>query len=141
MMKKVIYFLLAFVMLLSFSAVVFASESSKNDGFREAGTVYVGVETRSADSANIPLGARSATAKDIAESNALPNKPVVSEFIVTPRASWTYLSGYFVYNQTTSYNCGPAAVQAALRYLPLLKILLLWDVRQLLQQAHIFLIW
>lgn len=29
MMKKVIYFLLAFVMLLSFSAVVFASESSK----------------------------------------------------------------------------------------------------------------
>ena len=116
-MKKVIYFLLAFVMLLSFSAVVFASESSKNDGFREAGTVYVGVETRSADSANIPLGARSATAKDIAESNALPNKPVVSEFIVTPRASWTYLSGYFVYNQTTSYNCGPAAVQAALRYL------------------------
>ena len=40
MMKKVIYFLLAFVMLLSFSAVVFASESSKNDGFREAGTVY-----------------------------------------------------------------------------------------------------
>lgn len=42
MMKKVIYFLLAFVMLLSFSAVVFASESSKNDGFREAGTVYVG---------------------------------------------------------------------------------------------------
>ena len=102
------------------------------------------METRSADSANIPLGARSATAKDIAESNALPNKPVVSEFIVTPRASWTYLSGYFVYNQTTSYNCGPAAVQAALRYLnalPLLKILLLWDVRQLLQQAHIFLIW
>ena len=75
-MKKVIYFLLAFVMLLSFSAVVFASESSKNDGFREAGTVYVGVETRSADSANIPLGARSATTKDIAESNALPNKPV-----------------------------------------------------------------
>ena len=70
MMKKVIYFLLAFVMLLSFSAVVFASESSKNDGFREAGTVYVGVETRSADSANIPLGARSATTKDIAESNA-----------------------------------------------------------------------
>lgn len=116
-MKKSISFLLAFVMLFSFSTVAFASESNTNDGFQEAGTVYVGVETRSVDSADEPLGARPATAEDIAESNALLDKPVASESAVTPRASWTYLSGYLVYNQTTSYNCGPAAVQAALRYL------------------------
>lgn len=116
-MKKSISFLLAFVMLFSFSTVAFASESSKNDGFQEAGTVYVGVETRSVDSADVPFGARPATAEDIAESNALPDKPIASESAVTPRASWTYLSGYLVYNQTTSYNCGPAAVQAALKYL------------------------
>ena len=40
MMKKVIYFLLAFVMLLSFSAVVFASESSKNDGLCWSGDPF-----------------------------------------------------------------------------------------------------
>lgn len=116
-MKKTISFLLTVVMLLSFSTVAFASESNENDGFLEAGTVYVGVETRSIDSAATPSGALPATAEDIAESNSLQDKPVADESAVTPRASWTYLSGYLVYNQTTSYNCGPAAVQAALRYL------------------------
>lgn len=117
MMKKTSSFLLACIMLFSFSAVAFASESGENGGFQEAGTVYVGVETRSVDSANAPSGARPATAEDIAESNALLDKPVVSESTVTSRATWTCLSDYLVYSQTTSYNCGPAAVQAALEYL------------------------
>lgn len=34
------------------------------------------------------------------------------------RASWTQLPGtYYVYAQTTKYNCGPATVQSVLRYL------------------------
>lgn len=116
-MKKSISFVLAVVMLFSLSTVAFASESKESDSFQEAGTVYVEVETRSVDSAATPSGALPATAEDIAESNLLQDKPVNSESTVMPRASWTYLSGYLVYNQTTSYNCGPAAVQAALRYL------------------------
>ena len=116
-MKKFISLLLAITLIFSSATVAFASESAENDGFIEAGTVYVGVETRSVDSTATPFGARPATTEDIAESNSLPDKPVAEESAVTPRASWTYLSGYLVYNQTTSYNCGPAAVQAALRYL------------------------
>lgn len=116
-MRKSISFVLAVAMLFSLNTVAFASESKESDGFQEAGTVYVEVETRSVDSAATPSGALPATAENIAESNLMQDKPVNSESTVMPRASWTYLSGYLVYNQTTSYNCGPAAVQAALRYL------------------------
>lgn len=116
MMKKTLSVLLVSIMLFSFNTVVFAGENNASDDFVEAKTVYVGIETRSIDTTT-SVGALPATIEDIAESNRMQDKPVITEPTVMPRATWTYLSDYYVYNQTTSYNCGPAAVQAALRYL------------------------
>lgn len=110
-------FLLAVIMFCSFNTTVFASEDIADEGCLEAETVYVGVETRSINTVTTSFGARPATMEDIIESNQMQSKPITTESTVMPRATWTYLSGYAIYNQTTSYNCGPAAVQAALKYL------------------------
>ncbi|WP_455717346.1 C39 family peptidase [Anaerosporobacter sp.] len=116
-MKKILSLLLPVAMLFSLNTVSFASEVATNDEFPKAGTINVEVETRSIATATSPGGARTATSDDIAVSNQMADKPVSSGNKAKTSVSWTYLSGYLVYNQTTSYNCGPAAVQAAMKYL------------------------
>lgn len=116
-MKKILSVLLPVVMVFSLNTVSFASEVATSNEFPEAGTVYVDVKSRSIDTATSPVGARTATSDDIAASNQMADKAVASDNKSRSSVSWTYLSGYLVYNQTTSYNCGPAAVQAALKYL------------------------
>lgn len=88
------------------------------DGFKEAGTVYVEPEINILDNATSPFGALPARPQDMAEASRTPDENVSESENIERRASWIYLDNRFdVYNQITSYNCGPAAVQAALNYL------------------------
>ena len=65
-----------------------------------------------------PVGAIPATEEDIAKASTIPDEIVLETNGVEPRASWVYLDNTFsVYKQLSEYNCGPACVQAALKYL------------------------
>jgi hypothetical protein len=115
-MKKLLSVVLSAAMVLSFSSIAFASNVGTVNEFKEAGTVYVGSESenRSANTITGPAGALPARAEDIA---SVENKSDAPTNKITPLASWTTLSNYQVYNQVTAFNCGPASIQAALRYL------------------------
>lgn len=117
-MKKLLALILASIMLLSVSMVTFASEITDNDGFVEAGEIYVGIEERTKNSAiGGPAGALPATEEQLAAISLYEEEKNLLEPTSSTRATWTYLPNYYVYNQTTSYNCGPASIQAALRYI------------------------
>lgn len=118
-MKKFFSLLLAVIMLFSAQTVAYAGEVVSSDEFIEAKPVYdVEVETCSMEPAASPTGALPATEDDILESGKMEDKMVFSDDEgLTRAASWTYLSGYTVYAQNTNYNCGPASVQAALKYI------------------------
>lgn len=91
---------------------------TSDDGFKEAATIYVTPEVNTLDNASSPFGALPATAQDMAEANQTPDENAPENENMETRASWIYLDNtFYVYNQTTSYNCGPASVQAALNYL------------------------
>jgi predicted double-glycine peptidase len=117
MMKKLLLMSLSLAIFLSTTSISFAEGNSREE-FVEAKAVYVGVERHPSDLNSAP-----------APKGALPAKPqhksgYKSDAVVKQNASlqatassWNYLSGYIIYNQISSYNCGPATVQAALTYL------------------------
>lgn len=99
-------------------APVGASAVTSGDDFKEVGTIYVAPEANTLDNATSPAGALPATSQDMAEASQTPDQSVPEVENVETRASWFYLNDtFYVYNQTTSYNCGPACVQAAIYYL------------------------
>lgn len=117
-MKRFFSLILTVAMLFSINTVAYASEVASGDEFVEATPIYVDVETRLMETFTSPAGALPATTTDIEASNNMEDKIVASaNEDLTRAATWTYLSNYLVYNQTTSYNCGPASVQAALKYI------------------------
>jgi predicted double-glycine peptidase len=115
-MKKLLLMSLTLTMLLSTSIVSFANEGNSKKEIIEAKTVYVGGESRplSIKSAQAPKGALPARPQD---KSGFKKEEIVHESKALQAVSWNYLSGYTVYNQLTSYNCGPATVQAALKHL------------------------
>lgn len=123
-MKRFLAFFLVVLMLMP---TCFASFVATSDTFPEAGTCYVEIETEVISTGGGPRGGRKATKEQIEAAVKSP-KTVITEaqreaakqelgLSNSTRATWTYLQGYVVYSQSTSYNCGPAAVQAALRYI------------------------
>lgn len=118
-MKKLLLMSLTVTMLLSTSTITFAGERFSEKSYVEANAVYVGVESRplSSDSLKAPKGALPARANDKSGAKSKKADIVNESLSLQAAASWKYLSGYTVYNQKTSYNCGPATVQAALNYL------------------------
>ena len=118
-MKRLIPLIMICVMLLSVNMVAFASGPAKSDKFVEAGKVYVEVIPHSLEStAAGPAGALPATAEQIAVAARVDhNLANVSQRATTNSTAWTYLPGYTVYSQAGQYYCGPACVQAALRYI------------------------
>ena len=116
-MKKLVSIVLTIAIILSMSIVTFAAETSEDDECPEAGKIYVEVETRAVDTNTMPIGARPARKEDMEAAEQMNHKLMITSQPVSQRATWTYLPNYYVYNQTTSYNCGPACIQAALKYL------------------------
>lgn len=120
-MKKLLLMSLTVTMLLSTSTISFAGEKFSDKSYVEAKTVYVGVESRplslSSDSLSAPKGALPARPNDKSGAKSKQADILNESLSLRAAASWNYLSGYTVYNQKTSYNCGPATVQAALNYL------------------------
>lgn len=88
-MKKLAVMFLTVTMVLSAHYSSFAGQGNSGKEFMEAKTVSVTGETR----------------------------PLSQDSIRQSASSWKYLNGFTVYSQVTSYNCGPASVQAALNYL------------------------
>lgn len=116
-MKRLISVILASVMLISVSMVSFASETIENIGFVEAGKVYVEVEPHSlASEALGPVGALPASEEQRVTEIVLYDVEESLESANTYSVTWTNLSGFQVYNQSSTYNCGPACVQAVLAY-------------------------
>lgn len=115
-MKKLFLMSLTLTMLLSTSMISFANEGNSKKDMIEAKMVYVGGESRplSLKSTQAPKGALPARPQD---KSGFKKEDTISESKAVKAVSWKYLSNYTVYNQLTSYNCGPATVQAALNYL------------------------
>lgn len=119
-MKRFFSLLIVATMLFSINTIAYASEVEvvSGDEFIEATPIYVDVETRLMETSTSPAGALPATTADIEASSNIKDEIVVSDNEgITRAVTWTYLSNYVVYNQITSYNCGPASVQAALKYI------------------------
>ena len=117
-MKKLVVVTLTLAMLISANSAVFASETDSVKDILKSGTVTVQVDSRtlkqSKDSSSTPVGALPAKSSDVSEFKP----PMRAKGYRAPQtAAWKYLPNYLVYNQITSYNCGPASVQAALNYL------------------------
>ena len=123
-MKRFLAFFLVVLMLMP---TCFASFVATSDTFPEAGTCYVEIETEVISTGGGPRGGRKATKEQI-EAAAKIHDTGISEtqreaarqklgLSNSTRATWTYLDGYIVYSQSTAANCGPAAIQAALKYI------------------------
>lgn len=68
----------------------------------------------------VPYGLLPATEEQVEKSRKSAKKPLAEEetgTIALATPTWTFLPGYVIYAQLTPYNCVPASVQAALRYL------------------------
>ncbi|MDW2796936.1 C39 family peptidase [Clostridium boliviensis] len=116
-MKKLAVMFLTVTMVLSAYSSSFAGQGNSGKEFMEAKTVSVTGETMplSQDTMKAPKGARLARPQD---KSGVKEPDMLSESLLRQSASsWKYLNGYTVYSQVTSYNCGPASVQAALNYL------------------------
>jgi predicted double-glycine peptidase len=116
-MKRLLSLILVGVLLLSLNVVAFANETA-DDEFVKAGEIYVEPEEITRNSyIGGPAGAIPATEEQLAAAGQYEEEEILFQPINTTRATWTYLPNYYVYNQTTYYNCGPASIQAALRYI------------------------
>ena len=115
-------FLAFFLVVLMLTPACFASFTGVDDGFQEAETCYVEAESDTAFSQWEPA--------ELLEDPVVSSEKVYTEEQLetmrqlnlasssnSTRATWTYLPGYIVYNQTDRYNCGPACIQAALKYI------------------------
>ncbi len=119
--KTILSALLSVSILLSCSTVAFASDATGTGStFKEAGKVYVGVKSEVMTTTQTPGGALEARSKDMKSSTQKKDTYSVgkSSTFSTAEVTWNYLPNpFYVYNQVTSYNCGPASAQAALRYI------------------------
>lgn len=86
-----------------------------DDEFREAETAFGDEETGEGDRAPgfDPSTRKLYTEEQLNRAIAL----ALEEASNGARTSWTYLPGYIVYSQANKDNCGPACVQAALKYI------------------------
>ncbi len=86
-----------------------------DDEFREAETAFGDEETGEGDRAQgFDISAQKLyTEEQLNRAIALALERASNG----SRASWTYLPGYIVYSQANEDNCGPACVQAVLKYI------------------------
>lgn len=119
MMKKLCSLSLAAIMVIGMGMSAYAAEPADAAGFKEAETMYVGVESQTLEIGATPNGALPARPEDVISASALPDK--ASDDTAGQReggAEWIYLPEPFVvYNQMTNVNCGPACLQAVLKYI------------------------
>lgn len=115
-MKRAIVLLLVFQIITMICPVtVFAVQESNEE--RPAVLIEAPCEDVSAWSLGIPQGIVPSTSEEIKMFDSCVDVDAQSEGQRALQSTWYYLDGtYYVYNQTTSYNCVPACIQAVLRY-------------------------
>lgn len=96
---------------------VLAAQESSDAVYAEDVEVFAEDEIAVASVAG-PSGMLSARPEDLEDAVETEDEYLQSESTPTTRLSHYYLdSTYYVYNQIKSYYCGPASVQAVLRYI------------------------